>query len=67
MTRQATIRQRPVYTDNNRINECGINENRANENRLSDDMHPVLRRILLARGITRPEELALDLRTMLPP
>ena len=62
MTRQATIRQRPVYTDNNRVNESGINENR-----LSDDMHPVLRRILLARGITRPEELALDLRTMLPP
>jgi len=62
MTRQATIRRRPVY-----INKSPSTENRVNENRLGDEMHPVLRRILLARGITRPEELALDIRSMLAP
>lgn len=62
MTRQAIIRQRPAYID-----QGSIAENQINENRLSDELHPVLRRILLARGITRPEELMLDLRSMLPP
>ena len=62
MTRQATIRQRPVYID-----QSHTSDNQVTENGLGDDMHPVLRRILLARGITCPEELALDLSTMLPP
>ncbi len=67
MTRQAAIRQRPVYFDKSSIAENRVNDNRIDENRLGNDIHPVLRRILLARGITRPEELALDLRTLLPP
>ena len=72
MTRQATIRQRSVHMDESSIATNAINESPANaipidENRLGDEIHPVLRRILLARGITRPEELALDLRTLLPP
>jgi len=62
MTPQAIIRQRPAYTD-----QVPITENHITENHLLDDLHPVLRRILLARGITRPEELRLELRSMLPP
>jgi len=72
MTRQAAIRQRQVYIDKssigeNHVDDNHVSENHADENRLGDEIHPVLRRILLARGITRPEELALDLRSMLPP
>ncbi len=64
MIRQATVRQRPAYIDRS---PSRVNESRVDENRLGDDIHPVVRRILLARGITRPEELALDLGTLLPP
>ncbi len=67
MIRQATIHQRPAYIDNGFIDENRADKISAEENRLGDDLHPVLQRILLARGITRPEELALDLHTMLPP
>jgi single-stranded-DNA-specific exonuclease len=31
------------------------------------DLHPVLRRILLSRGITRAEDLVLDMPSLLPP
>ena len=65
MTREAAIRQRPVFADKNSSTKNQVNEN--NENRWFDDLHPVLRRILLARGITRPEELSLNLHSMLPP
>ena len=34
---------------------------------LAADLHPVVRRILLTRGVTRGEDLVLDLRAMLPP
>ena len=34
---------------------------------LPADLHPAIRRVLLSRGVTRQEELALDLRAMLPP
>ena len=57
MSRQVSIRQRTIPA----------RENSAEEPCLGDDIHPVLQRVLLARGITRPDELALDLRTMLPP
>ncbi len=72
MTRQATIRQRSIHMDESSIainasNQSPGNEIPIDENRLGDEIHPVLRRILLARGITRPEELALDLHTLLPP
>jgi len=62
MTPQALIRERPAYGDQS----PGAN-NQIHEKNLFDDLHPVLRRILLARGITRPEDLRLELRSMLPP
>ena len=34
---------------------------------LAADLHPAVRRILLSRGVTREEDMALDLRAMLPP
>jgi single-stranded-DNA-specific exonuclease len=62
MSRQVSIRQRPIPARDN-----SVEENPVEESGLGDDIHPVLRRILLARGITRPDELALDLRALLPP
>mgnify|MGYP001825658000 FL=1 len=35
--------------------------------KLPADLHPVLSRILLSRGITRAEELVLDMPSLLPP
>ncbi len=72
MTRQIVIRQRPVFADNNPVGESArsdnsVSETRGDENRLGNHLHPVLRRVLQARGITRPDELALDLGTLLPP
>lgn len=34
---------------------------------LPADLHPAIRRVLLSRGVARREDLALDLRAMLPP
>ena len=33
---------------------------------LPDNLHPVLRRVYAARGVSAPEDLALDLRSLLP-
>ena len=67
MTRQAAIRQRPAHIDAGPGDDNRTNEKGAEENRLGADLHPVLQRILLARGITRQEQLTLDLHTLLPP
>ena len=66
MTPKASIRQRPGYNDQGLFDKSLSQDKRtgtngSTENRLGDDFHPVLRRVLLARGITRPEELMLDL------
>jgi single-stranded-DNA-specific exonuclease len=37
------------------------------EDRLGADFHPVIRRVLLARGVSGQEDLALDMRALLPP
>ena len=52
MTSKAAIRQR---------------EFNSSEDRLDADLNPILRRILLARNVTSPQDMKLDLRGMLPP
>ncbi len=52
MTNKAAIRQREFNTG---------------EDRLDASLNPILRRILLARKVTSPEDMNLDLRGMLPP
>jgi len=37
------------------------------QDQLGADLHPVIRRVLLSRGISRQEDLVLDMRAMLPP
>jgi single-stranded-DNA-specific exonuclease len=37
------------------------------EDRLDMNLDPVIRRVLLSRGVTRQEDLTLDMRAMLPP
>ncbi len=67
MTRQVNIRQRPAYKAGSAASETSGKQNQLGESWLGKDLHPVLQRILLARGITRPEDLALDLRGLLAP
>jgi single-stranded-DNA-specific exonuclease len=62
MSRQVNVRQRPVYNGGGSVEDDVVSEND-----LFGDLHPIVRRILLARGITRAEELNLGLRSMLPP
>jgi single-stranded-DNA-specific exonuclease len=37
------------------------------DDRLGTNLDPVIRRVLLSRGVTRKEDLTLDMRAMLPP
>jgi single-stranded-DNA-specific exonuclease len=39
----------------------------ADDGELPADLHPVVRRLMLSRGITTPESLALELKQLLPP
>ncbi len=52
MSTQRAIRQREFH---------------GGEDRLGADLDPIIRRVLLGRGVTREEDLALDMHAMLPP
>lgn len=61
------IRQRQTYAEKTPETKDRIAESHAGVNLLDNNFHPVILRILTARGISAPEDLALDLHAMLPP
>ncbi len=67
MSGQIVIRQRSVPVDTPAEGADHVAESHSDVNLLGQDLHPVVRRILMARGISGPEDMALDLRAMLSP
>jgi single-stranded-DNA-specific exonuclease len=67
MSAQMIIRQRPAHVDKTPETRDRIAESHSGALLFDKDIHPVIQRILIARGITAQEDLALDLSSMLPP